>query len=98
MEPDLHRRLPGRSFPVGTRFGYEKGLTERFELFVVGRELANGYSELNDPEDQAERFKAQVAQKTRATTKPCTTMPTTSARWNSACRRQAVAASASTAW
>ena len=38
-------------------------LTDRFELFIAGREIANGFSELNDPEDQAERFRAQVAQK-----------------------------------
>ncbi|MDO4694602.1 MAG: lysine--tRNA ligase [Eikenella sp.] len=49
--------------PLARASDTRPGLTERFELFAVGRELANGYSELNDPEDQAARFKAQVAQK-----------------------------------
>ncbi|MDH4125897.1 MAG: lysine--tRNA ligase, partial [Gammaproteobacteria bacterium] len=36
-------------------------VTDRFEFFIGGREIANGFSELNDPEDQAERFREQVA-------------------------------------
>tara|TARA_B100000900_G_scaffold73335_2_gene58433 strand:- start:6214 stop:6504 length:291 start_codon:yes stop_codon:yes gene_type:complete len=38
-------------------------VVDRFELFIGGKEIANGFSELNDPDDQAERFKEQVSQK-----------------------------------
>ena len=49
--------------PLARASDTQHGITERFELFITGREMANGFSELNDPEDQAERFLQQVAAK-----------------------------------
>src|SRR5690606_29408867 len=49
--------------PLARASDTREGITERFELFACGREIANRFSELNDPEDQAERFLAQVAAK-----------------------------------
>ncbi len=49
--------------PLARGSDADPSITERFELFIVGREHANGYSELNDPEDQAARFLSQVEQK-----------------------------------
>ncbi len=49
--------------PLARASDERPGITERFELFITGREIANGFSELNDPEDQAERFRAQVVSK-----------------------------------
>jgi lysyl-tRNA synthetase class 2 len=60
---DLHHRPPGGGLAAGPRQRQRPGLHDRFELFVNGKELANGFSELNDPEDQAQRFQAQVAAK-----------------------------------
>ncbi len=54
---------PIETSPLARESDTQKGLTERFELFMTGREIANGFSELNDPEDQAQRFMAQVAAK-----------------------------------
>ncbi|CAM4233420.1 lysine--tRNA ligase [Bordetella tumbae] len=49
--------------PLARASDTRPGITERFELFMTGREIANGFSELNDPEDQAERFRSQVEAK-----------------------------------
>jgi lysyl-tRNA synthetase class 2 len=49
--------------PLARESDDRPGVTERFELFITGREIANGFSELNDPEDQAARFRAQVQAK-----------------------------------
>lgn len=49
--------------PLARASDHDPAITERFELFITGREIANGFSELNDPEDQAARFLAQVEAK-----------------------------------
>ena len=49
--------------PLARASDARPGVTERFELFITGREIANGFSELNDPEDQAARFSTQVEAK-----------------------------------
>ncbi len=54
---------PAEVSPLARQNDTNPTQTERFELFITGRELANGYSELNDPEDQAQRFLEQVKQK-----------------------------------
>lgn len=60
-EPTFVTGYPTEVSPLSRRNNEDPFITDRFELFMAGRELANGFSELNDPEDQAERFKAQVA-------------------------------------
>lgn len=54
---------PAEVSPLARRNDDDPFITDRFEFFVAGREIANGFSELNDPDDQAERFRAQVAAK-----------------------------------
>ena len=63
MDPTFITEYPTEVSPLARRSDTNPFVTDRFEFFVGGREIANGFSELNDAEDQAERFKAQVAEK-----------------------------------
>jgi lysyl-tRNA synthetase class 2 len=62
-QPTFIIDYPADVSPLARASDTNPALTERFELFATGREIANGFSELNDPEDQAARFLAQVANK-----------------------------------
>ncbi|HNV07579.1 MAG TPA: lysine--tRNA ligase [Dokdonella sp.] len=60
IQPTFITAHPVEVSPLARESDNDPGITDRFELFIGGKELANGFSELNDPEDQAARFKAQV--------------------------------------
>lgn len=62
-QPTFITGYPIEVSPLARRNDQDPFLADRFEFFVGGREIANGFSELNDPEDQAERFRAQVRAK-----------------------------------
>jgi lysyl-tRNA synthetase, class II len=62
-DPTFITAYPTEVSPLARRNDADPFVTDRFEFFVGGREIANGFSELNDPEDQAERFRSQVLEK-----------------------------------
>lgn len=62
-QPTFITAYPTEVSPLSRRNDDDPFVTDRFEVFIGGREIGNGFSELNDPEDQAERFREQVAEK-----------------------------------
>jgi len=63
VQPTFITHYPTEVSPLSRRNDNDPDVTDRFELFIGGREIANGFSELNDPEDQAERFRQQALKK-----------------------------------
>jgi lysyl-tRNA synthetase class 2 len=61
--PVFIKDYPFETSPLARKNDARPDLVDRFEIFVHGRELGNGFSELNDPDDQADRFRAQVQKK-----------------------------------
>lgn len=62
-EPTFIYKYPLEISPLSRKSEGDEGYVDRFELFIDGKEIANGFSELNDPEDQVERFKMQMEDK-----------------------------------
>ncbi len=63
VQPTFAYGYPAEVSPLSRRNDLDPFITDRWEFFIGGRELANGFSELNDPEDQAQRFKDQLERK-----------------------------------
>jgi lysyl-tRNA synthetase class 2 len=63
IQPTFITEYPAEVSPLARRNDENPFITDRFEMFIAGREIANGFSELNDADDQAERFRKQMADK-----------------------------------
>lgn len=85
IQPTFITDYPVEMSPLCKKHRDNPELTERFELMVNGKELANAYSELNDPIDQLARFQDQLNLSEKGTTKPCLSTWTLFVHWNTEC-------------
>ena len=98
VAPTFIYHYPTEISPLARRNKDNPDITDRFELFIMGREYGNAFSELNDPIDQRMRLNSRSARRRPATTKPARWTKITCARWNTVCPRPRAKASASTGW
>ena len=98
IAPTFVYDFPTEVSPLSKQRADDPDTVERFELYIGGFEVANAFSELNDPDEQRRRFEDQLATAPAATTRRTRWTRTTCARSSTACRRPAARASASIGW
>ena len=98
IQPTFIIDFPKIISPLSKASPENPDIAERFELFINGMEVANGFSELNDPREQYERFVDQMAERERGDDEAMVLDEDYIRALSTVCRRPRASASASTAW